>query len=836
MTRHDPKATRALEALLYSLFSHAELLHVLRRVGDRELLDALPLSTGQAELIDAAVSALSRRGLLDAALFDALEHDRPGRSSEIRAVRAMFLAQPAPPMESLTLRAASTPAPAAPPDRLRINQIFRTVGPPDVTAVAPAQLPDLEVRLGFMAEGLVVDGPSGVGKSTAVRLALAAALGEPVDALIARGAVRWLQSKVDTDRAALSALLDAGPRALRGHLIIDDFHLLDPALQARVADAMKALADLGSPDAKIVVIGINPVGQSLVREFPDLAGRFTVISLGKQPDARIDTLIQQGEAAANIVFEQRPALVRAARGSFFTAQMLCLEVALFERIHHTSPTPRRVVTGPDAVIDRVLQKLKFKFHEPLISFASYGEVAPPRGGALALLWLLGRASDSTATLMSAKRNFPAVGAEIDWLLSSNLSALFVRTPALSRLFFYNRDGGVLSAEDPQLEFYLNHLSWPALARDSGLSVADWDTDHRPIFEAQSTRRVARPSPWTPLSPLPRSTLLHLSDLHIDSRDRAFVWGDQLLADLRTELGLERLDAVILSGDIGNTATPEEYDAADLLIRMIKDEFKLSPGQFVLVPGNHDLSWSLSRHSYREVRRQDHKEELIEGEHVLRGDLVDVADPALRRARFQPFADFYFGVRAEAWPLDYEYQATLHHYPAQRLLVLGLNSSWNIDHAHPHRADIHDVALGRALQRIRMESAFHDCLKIAVWHHPIQSPDPDRLRDTGFIERLVQAGFRLGLHGHIHKPQAGLFRYDMSADGRRMDFLGAGTFGAPVREWQPGYPLQYQILEIEGDTVTVRSRRREELNGAWKPDARFTPGPGEEPRSSYWIKL
>jgi hypothetical protein len=39
--------------------------------------------------------------------------------------------------------------------------------------------------------------------------------------------------------------------------------------------------------------------------------------------------------------------------------------------------------------------------------------------------------------------------------------------------------------------------------------------------------------------------------------------------------------------------------------------------------------------------------------------------------------------------------------------------------------------------------------------------------------------------------------------------------APVREWVPGYPLQYNLLKIADNQLTVYTRRREELKGAGK---------------------
>src|SRR5262249_31269431 len=151
-----------------------------------------------------------------------------------------------------------------------------------------------------------------------------------------------------------------------------------------------------------------------------------------------------------------------------------------------------------------------------------------------------------------------------------------------------------------------------------------------------------------------------------------------------------------------------------------------------------------------------------------GSFIDIGSGALRirdeplyQNRFEPFATFYRALRGEPYPLAYDEQAILYPLPAQNLLILGLNSAWNLDHHFNARASIHPDPLTHALDRIRREPAYASYLKLAVWHHPVHSAFEDRIKDTGFLGRLANAGFRLGLHGHIHKTDSALFRYDMS---------------------------------------------------------------------------
>lgn len=336
--------------------------------------------------------------------------------------------------------------------------------------------------------------------------------------------------------------------------------------------------------------------------------------------------------------------------------------------------------------------------------------------------------------------------------------------------------------------------------------------------------------------IPLTHILHLSDLHFGSTDDAYNWYDQLAQDLYSELKCDRLDGLILSGDIANKSTLEEYAAAKQFLDDLSQEFQLQPQQIVIVPGNHDLNWGLAEKAYTLVRRKDYQGSLNESCIIDKGEYIEIQDSEQYKQRFVHFSRFYQEIEGQPYPLEYEQQGILHHFPEQNLLILGLNSAWQLDHHYRSRASIHSRALTNALTQIRRNHAYRDCLKIAVWHHPLNSPFEDRIDDPGFMERLAQSGFRFALHGHIHKAETSLYRYDFSASGRKLDIICAGTFGAPVREWVPGYPLQYNLLKFEDDKLTVHTRRREELNGAWKPDARWTQGAGKDPLPRYEIQL
>jgi hypothetical protein len=351
-----------------------------------------------------------------------------------------------------------TPQTATKPGEERdIGDIFRTGGLPEITFVEPAQLFRLRAYLRVMGQGLVIEGPSGVGKTTLVTKVLA-------DRQDVRS--EWLLGQSEADRKKLDERLING---FKGHLIIDDFHRLDRPRQIQVADAMKLIADRDARDAKITVIGINPVGESLITALAELAGRFEILSMGRQPDEKISELIQKGEAAANIVFRRRDEFVVMAAGSFFTAQQLCYEAALTAGIDRTAPTLTPVDVGFLDVIDAVLRKLDSKYFAALRSFACHDDVVPPRGACLALLWLLRRSPEGHASLDDVHFQFEdgEVRDALTLLKSSYLARCFEANPELRSLFFYNKQAGILSIEDPRLKFYLLNMSWPSFIERTG---------------------------------------------------------------------------------------------------------------------------------------------------------------------------------------------------------------------------------------------------------------------------------------------------------------------------------------------------------------------------------
>lgn len=319
------------------------------------------------------------------------------------------------------------------------------------------------------------------------------------------------------------------------------------------------------------------------------------------------------------------------------------------------------------------------------------------------------------------------------------------------------------------------------------------------------------------NPEDKRYILHLSDIHLGTAATAQNYRRRLRLDL-TVLKVRKIDYLVVSGDLTNRATPEEYLAVFDMLNALKLDFDIESDHVIIAPGNHDLNWDASKQAYSPVPADEVPKTLDEN-----GDYIPAPeggasrrDEDKYRARFDNFAAFYKKVcDGKPYPTVYEDQAMLYPFEEDRILFLTLNSAWQIDHHWTKRASINMGALDKALGEAAQDK-YDGWLKVAVWHHPVAGKET---MNTEFLEPLSVAGFEVAMHGHIHEALADYYTYDTQ---RGLRIVGGGTFGAPAHEQVTGIPLQYNLIEFEPrkGRVTVRLRKKEKVDGAWSADARW----------------
>jgi small GTP-binding protein len=313
-------------------------------------------------------------------------------------------------------------------------------------------------------------------------------------------------------------------------------------------------------------------------------------------------------------------------------------------------------------------------------------------------------------------------------------------------------------------------------------------------------------------------ILHLSDLHFEDGTFADVCRTQLETDLIQELDIRRLEYLVISGDVANRSTGKEYDAAFAMVDGLVKRFGLDASRVVVVPGNHDVNWEMSKKAYPFVFKDDLLSPLSTEIHIPAGEAgALVRNDELYRQRFAHFnTHFYRRIYSgQDYPPEYADQALLVERPEDRILFLGLNSCWQLDHHFRNRVGIHMPAVAKVLDKLN-DGCYDGWLKIAVWHHPVTGGDA---MNDAFLEQLTVHGFQIAVHGHIHEAKQGFYHYD---DQHGIRIIGAGTFGAPSKEQVTGIPLQYNLLTFDPRTgeMTIKTRKKEKPEGAWSADARW----------------
>jgi 8-oxo-dGTP pyrophosphatase MutT (NUDIX family) len=323
-------------------------------------------------------------------------------------------------------------------------------------------------------------------------------------------------------------------------------------------------------------------------------------------------------------------------------------------------------------------------------------------------------------------------------------------------------------------------------------------------------------------------ILDLSDLHFHVGIDVDTLFAQLSEDLRIDLKCEQLDAIILSGDLTDRAEKKEFDLAYEFTQKLITTFRVARQNLLIVPGNHDVDWTVSQNGFKQVERKAFTDR-VDAEYVYekekrKGKYLFVCDEGEYRKRLKNFADFYKRICDEEYSLDYDFQFSVLSFAKENLILAGLNSAWCLDHLRPGLPSIRAGAVNRMLKKIESIPEAGRCHKIAVWHHPIQSSAEDRIHDDGFAQRLAKFGFRIGIHGHVHEMGTSALRYELGGQGRRMEIIAAGTFGAPTKQLPTGTPWEYNLLRFNDDKLTVESRYRSKLEVPWRPYAAWPEGP------------
>jgi len=342
-----------------------------------------------------------------------------------------------------------------------LEEVFRLSGVPTVTFVHPERYEEIKVSVRTAGRCLVVEGPSGIGKTTTItRVLTELRIADKVTSLSAR-------------RPADVEMIDALPELGDiGTVIVDDFHRLGDATKAKLSDFMKVLADTESQTSKLILIGINKAGHQLVKFAHDLGLRIDVFRLEANPSELLERVITLGEEALNISIPARMDIAERAQGSFQLVQLLCHKMCVLDKVTETRDQLKTIETSINVAMEDVIFDLSRQFKDAAVTFARGSRLRKEgRAPYLHILRWLSEGEEWSLDLSDAMTAHPDMKGSISQVIEKGwLQALLTdpeKTDILSPYFHFEQSTGVLSVEDPKFIFYMKNIIWRVFTRQVG---------------------------------------------------------------------------------------------------------------------------------------------------------------------------------------------------------------------------------------------------------------------------------------------------------------------------------------------------------------------------------
>lgn len=340
-----------------------------------------------------------------------------------------------------------------------LESVFLLSGVPTLTFVPPQRYSEIKVSVRTPGRCLVIEGPSGIGKTTTITRLL--------EELNLIDDAMTLSARDQNDLELIKELPDLGDI---GIVMVDDFHRLDLAVKEKLADFMKKLADTGTTSSKLILVGINNTGQQLVRFSRDLGLRIDVFKMESNPTELLEQVIELGEKALNVTFENKTEIAVKAHGSFQLTQMLCNKLCILDGVSETRALKHKIKTSINVAVETVFVELSRMFKDIVISFArGYRLRKEGRAPYLHILRWLSEMDEWSIQLTTAQTTHPEMKESINQVLVNNWLSTLLNKPnsQFESCFHFEKTTSILSIEDPNLMFYLKNINWRVFTKDVG---------------------------------------------------------------------------------------------------------------------------------------------------------------------------------------------------------------------------------------------------------------------------------------------------------------------------------------------------------------------------------
>lgn len=339
-----------------------------------------------------------------------------------------------------------------------LEEVFKTSGIPTHTFVKPEEYNTILVSLRTKGRCLIVEGPSGIGKTTCVI--------KVIEQLGLNKNITSLTARKKEDLEIIRMLPDFNEL---GTVIIDDFHLLKFDLKSSIADYMKVLADEERVNDKLILIGINKAGDSLVQVAEDLNNRIDTIKFEQNPESKIEELVSLGEVALNISINTKNDIIQLAKGSFHIAQLLSKETCVHSNVLETFSKQTELNTSIEVIKEKLLADFERTFYPKARKFAVGNRLRREgRAPYLHLLYWLSLSDEWAIQIDDTYLKYPDHKLSVSQVVDKGFLEGIIRdNEDLRGVIHYDTNSRVLAIEDPKFMFYLRNLLWSKFAEKVG---------------------------------------------------------------------------------------------------------------------------------------------------------------------------------------------------------------------------------------------------------------------------------------------------------------------------------------------------------------------------------
>lgn len=342
----------------------------------------------------------------------------------------------------------------------KLSEVFLTVGLPPYTYVKPRYFGEVRADVEQPGKHLLIEGPSGIGK-TCVVFKVFEEIGYE------QGVHYKYVSARDFDvESQLSDFLDTasqGEIPSQPILVVDDFHLLTSEVRDGAGAKLKRLSDRTFQQKiipKLILIGIPTTGLALLADANDLGPRLGSYRFKGASDPEINKLLDEGEAALSILFEDRQYVLSESSRNFWLAQFIANKICATQDVHEQQDDVKILTFDLLAIRQRLMEELANRYSATALTFAK-GKKWRPGGNKpyLDVLFALAKNPDLVVTydkilnLVPEKRR-PGVKA-----IRQRIAEV-IHDPAhnvdLRKQIAFDPKAG-FTVEDPLFRYYLSNM-------------------------------------------------------------------------------------------------------------------------------------------------------------------------------------------------------------------------------------------------------------------------------------------------------------------------------------------------------------------------------------------